>query len=280
MTIGQNNAAPWRENFLADMGKLSMPACVLSTLHTKLPRLSYHPDRERDQQSFRFTPRARTIIFRGMWATLPENDRNPAPRNDPIYESDILAFTTDVRMEKTTEIFVSGGSDIPETSKDLGTGGGGPVEVVFWIPDAMTQWRIRGKAYLIAPDIESDNAKNIRNLLQTRMRATSFQDQVSSQNSWSWSKELTRHFGNLSPGMRGTFRNPPSGMPRSRVPENPNLKLGQEVNELEDPVARRNFRVLAIIPEGVDQVNLKDQTRCIYEYVSSNGNWEMYDVWP
>ena len=37
-----------------------------------------------------------------------------------------------------------------------GSGGGGPVEAVYWVTETGTQWRIRGRAYIIADDIETD----------------------------------------------------------------------------------------------------------------------------
>jgi len=77
------------------------------------------------------TPRARTCIYRGLWASLPEDNRNPAPRNPQVYESDLPVLTTDVRMEKAGELGLAG----PE-----GSGGGGPVEAVWWAERLKTQW--------------------------------------------------------------------------------------------------------------------------------------------
>lgn len=63
---------------------------------------------------------------------------------------------------------------------------------------------------------------------------------------WSWEKELTAHFGNLSPGMRGSFKNPVPGSPVSIPPADKSLALGQKVEDLHDEVARKNFRLIII----------------------------------
>ena len=89
-------AAPWRDKFLQDVSKLQIPAFVLATLHSPYSQPHLLPQEQ--------TPRARTVVFRGMWASLPRNDRNPAPQNDSVYESDLPTITTDVRMEKVAEL--------------------------------------------------------------------------------------------------------------------------------------------------------------------------------
>ena len=75
---------------------------------------------------------------------------------------------------------------------------------------------------------------------------------------WSWAKEVTAHFGNLSPAMRGSFKNPPPGTPVSIPPSDKRLGLGQKVNDLDDEVARSNFSVVIIKPDEVEQVDLSD----------------------
>ncbi len=141
-----------------------------------------------------------------MWAELPENKYNDATHNERIYESDLLAITTDVRMAKVPEIFGSSpGHGTVEQSQ--GSGGGGPVEAVFWVKGAMTQWRIKGEAYVVAQDIEgegeeSSGTRTVKSKVGERMRVV----KEEGKENWSWSKELTAHFGNLSPGMRGSFK--------------------------------------------------------------------------
>jgi hypothetical protein len=143
-----------------------------------------------------------------MWAELPGNKQNDAPMNDRVYESDLLTLTTDVRMAKVPEIFASSPGR-GDTSQSQGSGGGGPVEAVFWVKEVMTQWRIRGEAYIVGQDIEgageeSSGTRTVKSKIGERMRVV----KEEGKNSWSWGKELTAHFGNLNPAMRGTFKNP------------------------------------------------------------------------
>jgi pyridoxamine 5'-phosphate oxidase len=245
---------------------------VLSTLHpVETPATS--PD---GPQS---TPRCRTVVYRGLWAQLPVNPKNTAKLNPSIYESDLPTITTDDRMEKVPELFqtaTTGGSSEPPQSRRTG-----PVEAVFWMPEVMTQWRIRGSAVVVGPDIDSEGGGSARKALEARMRKT---DDAGSSDQWSWGRELTAHFGNLSPMMRGSFRNPPPGTPVDEKPA-AGYGLGQKVEDVEDEVARRHFRVVVIVPEEVDQVDLSDPARgrrWNYKFVDadSGGSWKVTELWP
>merc|ERR1712000_323297 len=89
-------------------------------------------------------PRSRTVIYRGMWADMPVNSKNPAELNPKNFESDLLTLTSDVRMKKVPEMLASFGSSGVAQSKESQSGRGGPVEAVFWMNEVKTQWRIRG----------------------------------------------------------------------------------------------------------------------------------------
>ncbi|CAH0057886.1 unnamed protein product [Clonostachys solani] len=253
--------APWRSVFLTHIGCMDSPLLSLSTVH--LIETLGEP---------RVVPRCRTVVFRGMWAGMSVHPNNTAELNPCLYESDLLTITIDTRMEKTPDFFRSTANDKPHS------GGGGLVEAVFWAPEARTQWRIRGRAYMIGPNIDSNVASPIRNIIGRYMRRTGEGD-------WSWSRELTAHFGNLSPGMRGSFRNPPPGTPRSRDP-GAGLGLGQKVDDLQDEFARRYFRVVIIVPEEVDQLDLKDPSearRWNYKFdgsISEAASWKTTELWP
>jgi pyridoxamine 5'-phosphate oxidase len=267
MATTSASPAPWRSTLLAHIDKMSQPNFVLSTLHpvTKSSSSSSAPA---------YLPRARTVIFRGMWASLPDNPKNQAERNPDVFDSDLLTLTTDARMEKVPELFgAAPGTEFGQS------GPGGPVEAVIWAVEPQTQWRIRGRSYIIGPDIETDAAAPVRAALQTYMRSSS-----GDTGSWSFTRELTAHFGNLSPGMRGSFRNPPPGTPLSNKPKE-GLGLGQKVDDLHDSIARENFRVVVIVPEEVDQVDLSDPEegkRWNYEFVGSGevASWKVTELWP
>ncbi|KAL7949877.1 pyridoxamine 5'-phosphate oxidase domain-containing protein [Trichoderma barbatum] len=256
--------APWRSTFLSHVQQAGSPTFTLSTLHPL-----------GDNQ---FVPRARTVVFRGMWASLTDNPRNPAPLNPVVYASDLPIITTDVRMEKVPELI--GSRREPSASSEVQSAIGGPVEAVFWMEKASTQWRFRGRAYVIGPDIESEAAAPVRAALQPWMWAVD----EGQKDAWSWSRELTASFGNLSPLMRGSFRNPLPGTPLTQKPE-PGLELGQEVDDVNDELARRNFRVLVIMPEEIDQVELSDPKRgqrwSHKAEVSESGIlWKTTELWP
>ena len=190
---GDNAAAPWRPLFNTHISKMDSPEFVFTSLEATKDKDAPVP----------YVPRARTCVFRGMWAELPENKHNQAPRNEPVYESDLLTLTTDVRMDKIPQIVKSS-----EVQEDVsGSGGGGPVEAVFWVKDVMTQWRFRGKAYIVGQDIEQSETTTtggvgtVKHEIGQRMRLV----KKDGEDSWSWATELTAHFGNLSPGMRGRW---------------------------------------------------------------------------
>lgn len=277
-----STAAPWRAKFLSDVDKMDQPSFTFTSLHPV------------SSSSSAPAPRGRTCIYRGLWATLPHNDKNKAPRNPPAYESDLPVLTTDARMDKVPEIFASGGGGggVQQTS---GSGGGGSVEAMFWAASTGTQWRIRGHAWVLAPgDIDSSSAgaEAVKEALRARMRDAG---SGGAGAEWTWEKEIVGHFGNLSPGMRGSFKNPSPGTPRANEP-GPGEGLGQKVGDelLEDEVARRNFRVVVIVPDEVDLCDLsdaQDPRRWLYTFVGPEakttkpggvieGDWEKVEVWP
>ncbi|KAK3491711.1 hypothetical protein B0T13DRAFT_450525 [Neurospora crassa] len=296
---------PWRAPFLSHLTSLppSSRTFVLSTLHPLPPSLSSTSTPTPVSSTIPVLPRARTCVYRSLWAQLEANPHNPAELNPPgVFESDMIAFTTDARMEKAAEIVDTASEERIEAGGEM-TGGGGPVEAVFWIESAkdpatgedkkvMTQWRIRGSAWLLGPDLDSEGAKKVREVLRQRMRRLEGKTQEDEEQ-WSWSREVTAHFGNLNPVMRGTFRGPPPGQPVA-FPPGKEERLGQEVVDLQDEVARKNFRVVVIVPTEVDQVDLSDAKRArrwLYLWRGNTyhakeaggeveGEWEKVEVWP
>ncbi|KAK2067720.1 hypothetical protein P8C59_001433 [Phyllachora maydis] len=281
---GPSTPAPWRDLFLQHMATMPQPTFTLATLHPV-------PASAAPAAGLAVVPRARTCIFRGTWGTLPDNKHNTAPRNAPTYESDLPVFTTDARMDKTAEILDTAGTPAG-AMVGMGplTGGGGPVEAVFWPAEARTQWRVRGTAWVLGPDVEAEGGRAGREALMSRMRRVEGQDgevEVEGQGQgqgkpWSWATEVTGHFGNLSPAMRGSFRNPPPGTPVA-IPAAKGQGLGQKVDHLHDELARSHFRVVVIVPTEVDQADLSDPEnpkRWLYIYRARMGEWEKVAVWP
>ncbi|KAL1846168.1 hypothetical protein Daus18300_014331 [Diaporthe australafricana] len=290
-------AAPWRAQLLDHISKLDSPIFTFTSLHPGSSGSS--------SSSPTVTPRGRTCIYRGMWASITWNDKNAAPRNPDVFESDCLTLTTDARMAKVPELFASGGGGGGGDKTKSSSGGGGPVEAMFWVPETGTQWRVRGHAWVLAHDDISDTsdsspgAKAARDAISARMRRTKKTgsgEEEEKESEWSWEKEVVGQFGNLSPGMRGSFKNPPPGTPRADGP-GPGEGLGQKVGDelLGDEVARRNFRVVVVVPDEVDTWDGKDpenQRRWVYTFVGPDAKeatrpggevvegWEKVEVWP
>ncbi|KAI1209897.1 pyridoxamine 5'-phosphate oxidase-domain-containing protein [Annulohypoxylon truncatum] len=311
-TVSTLGPAPWRKVFLEHVQTMPSPEFSLGTVRkTSTPT-----------GGVACAPRTRTCVFRGLFADLPANPKNEAELNPDLYESDFLALTTDRRMDKMAELFGvetgndgnDGGDEEEEAKKLAGSGGGAPVEAVFWVKETSTQWRVRGRAYVLAPDIEgSPEGRQVISKLRARMRrkknsnsnsnsgAAGSSSEGSSSGSggsskqWSFGREITAHFGNLSPQMRGTFRNPAPGTPVALPVRDGRLGLGQKVVDLRDEVARSNFRVVVLVPDELDRADLSDPERArrwLYTFVgggktesttpggSIEDGWEKVEVWP
>ena len=176
---------------------MDSPEFVFSSLHA-VP--------EGQKSPTPYLPRARYCIMRGFWSELPENKHNNAPMNPKVYESDMPAFTTDVRMNKPIELFASSSGHAKDASQAQGSGGGGPCEAVWWVKEAMVQWRMKGEVFVVGNDVEgeekeSSGVRTLKSEVGSRMRVVD----AEKEGEWSWKRELTGHFGNNSPGLRGLF---------------------------------------------------------------------------
>lgn len=140
-------------------------------------------------------PRLRTCGCRGFF---PELELHPKGQeamdqqvedggNPPMFESDMLSFTTDARMDKLPQLESSGHA----------------IEAVFWLKDLMTQWRIKGTAYAIGnPSGEDAEEEKIsRNEIRQALRVKG--DNDSDIAKWTWEKAVTKYFANHSPIARG-----------------------------------------------------------------------------
>ncbi|KAL1968012.1 hypothetical protein VTN77DRAFT_2429 [Rasamsonia byssochlamydoides] len=259
--------APWRAPFEENLSKLEDPYFAVSTV-------------ARDPATGVAIPRVRYCGFRGFFGELklhPSAEKQledeDGGKNPSIFESDMLSFTTDVRMGKVEQLTQQ--SD-------------GGIEVVFWIKEAMTQWRMSGKAFIIGDAADQKHEQDARREIQRGLRRKQ-NSSDGDEKQWSWEKEVTMYFANHSPVMRGTFKNPPPGRPITENPD-PTLKLGQKVTDLHDPIARRHFRVVVIRVEEVDRLDLVDHAeskRWRWTFVSDghgadggDGRWEEVEVWP
>ena len=139
---GKEPEAPWRRLFLEHIQGMASPEFTLATVRRVRNPASASATSSSSapgggQEGVTYVPRARTCIFRGLFAELPPNPKNPAERNpDGVWASDLPTFTTDARMDKLAELFgeevVVGSGDVNQNGGEVkGTGGGGPVEATF-----------------------------------------------------------------------------------------------------------------------------------------------------
>ncbi|KAL2006274.1 hypothetical protein VTN00DRAFT_9928 [Thermoascus crustaceus] len=277
---GPAACAPWRPAFQSHICKMPSPEFVFSTV-------------ARNEQG-RCVPRARYCGFRGFFGELQlhqeaekelkqqekEHDKD-APTNPPVFESDMPTITTDVRMEKVENVASSGGA----------------VEAVFWIKEVMTQWRIKGKAFVIGGSPEEKEEREAREEVKKGMRMRDAGG-TAVGGEWSWEREITMYFANHTPVMRGSFKYPPPGRPKSEVQSDQTLHMGEDVYDLHDPVARKHFRVVVIRPEEVERLDLSqygNPKRWKWVFVDADevgdkgtvvkedgqrGRWQEIEIWP
>jgi hypothetical protein len=80
----------------------------------------------------------------------------------------------------------------------------------------------------------------------------------------------------------GSFRNPPPGRPVGDQYDE-SLKVGEPTDDIDDAVARENFRVVIIRPSEVESTDLSDPAtarRQLYTYQASDGSWKHETLWP
>ncbi|KAL5352178.1 hypothetical protein ACLOAV_002124 [Pseudogymnoascus australis] len=222
--------APWASLFHTHLTHLSPPIFTLSTLH-HTPSLT--PP---------YTPRARTCVFRGMFGS--------SARGAAAAASDLLTFTTDVRSSKVPDILGPGQGD------RRASGGGGTVEAVFWVEGVRTQWRIRGDAWVLGPDVggEAEGAEAVRSALRGRMRGGG--------EGWGFEGEWEKQFAGMGRELKKGLAGPPPGE------------------------AKRNFRLVVVRPTEVECVDLTDpevSKRWIYTFVEredGEGQWKREELNP
>ena len=191
MTSTTTPRAPWHDLFNSHLTQNSSSEFTLATT-------AYDVSRNHS------VPRARTCGFRGFF---PNPELHPSAvdalksqgdgLNPDIYESDMISFTTDVRMEKVAQIQPSSRSGEEKAFA------GNQVELVFWLKDVMKQWRIRGSAFVIGNSDGSVGEREARKKIQRGMRVRP--EGHGHEKEWTWERQVTTYFANHSPVMRGLF---------------------------------------------------------------------------
>jgi len=179
-----------------------------------------------------------------------------------------------------------------EKTRDLGGEGvPGRVEACFWIPseenpNSGQQWRIRGRSIVIPREPSKDTKQWLLSRLQN--------NDSSEGKEFDIAVEETAQFGNVSPNIQGSFKQPPPNTPRALGPQGPGLGLKQKTDGLNDKIARENFRVAVIEADRVEWVDLTKPQKTVWVRVGSemekdeglekfgevNGDWREVDMWP
>ncbi|KAK6348810.1 hypothetical protein TWF730_009580 [Orbilia blumenaviensis] len=238
------------------------------------------------------TPHVRTLVFRGFYAELPANKYNPVSGNSG-FASDLITFTTDKRMEKFRDL---GGVEGFASSSSVSTITNN-VEACFWIPSAENpmvgkQWRIRGRCFVLPRDLEteSEEARETKKWLLENLT----KEGEGGGNDFDFAREYKAHFGNLSPLLRGSFRNPLPGAPKELGSNGlkPKSPIGDD--QLDEEVALSNFRVAVIEPTRVECLDLEIPSKTIWVVAGSeaeknerlenfgkvDGKWREVELWP
>jgi len=86
--------------------------------------------------------------------------------------------------------------------------------------------------------------------------------------------------------LAGSWKNPPPGRPTKGEEPDAEHQLGQKVEDLNDPIARSNFRVVIIKPDEVERLDTSDPAkarRWKYTFIvdgEGQGKWETEELWP
>jgi pyridoxamine 5'-phosphate oxidase len=83
-------------------------------------------------------------------------------------------------------------------------------------------------------------------------------------------------------GYAGSFRSPPPGTSTENPPED-GYEVGMKIDDLDDPIARKNFRVIVIRPFEVEATDLNDPAKArrqLYTYHSNDRSWSHEELWP
>lgn len=182
------------------MAGLSTNAWPLITFSTTAP----HP------RTGEPTPRSRTCVYRGIWADMTldpravqalqedaagssgDGTKSGTAINPLAFDSDMPTITTDVRMLKCPEMLANNN-----------------VEIMAWtgppVASTNTQWRLRGRAFLLGSPqgLEDSVERTAREGVARGMRRRKEEVDGEAEGAWTFEREVTAYFANMSPGIKG-----------------------------------------------------------------------------
>ncbi|GMG25081.1 unnamed protein product [Aspergillus oryzae var. brunneus] len=207
---------------------------------------------DHDSQN-RPVPRSRTCEFRGFWPSPQLHDKAVEALNSQGIGQNPAVYESDM-ISLTTDVRMEKVGQLDSSAN--------VVEGIFWLTDVGNQWRVKGEAFVIGDPKGGAHEEAARKEIQTGMNVTGKDADVSE---WTWERQ-----------------------PRTQEPADPNLKLGQKVDDLQDSIARGNFRVVVIRPNEVERLDLSDLQnvrRVRWTFVPADntggqGEWVETELWP
>ncbi|KAF3902966.1 hypothetical protein ABW20_dc0102509 [Dactylellina cionopaga] len=270
--------APWKQALISHVQNLACPTFSLATASNIGGVVA---------------PHVRTLVYRGFYAELPANKYNPVPGNAG-YSSNLITFTTDKRMEKFRDLGGEEGIGASDSSTSRNN-----VEACFWIPTKENpmignQWRIRGRCFVLPRDLDDEGDGTVKETKKWLVERLRRQSDGGNGEGFNFVREYKAHFGNLSPPLRGSFRNPLPGAPKELGDGGlqPKSPIGDD--ELNQEIALDNFRVVVIEPTRVEFLDLAVPSKTIWVPVGSDAEkdeklgkfgkvtdgWREVEVWP
>jgi len=194
-------------------------------------------------------PRARYLLHHGFLSLQIAGqcgDENLRDGDKPRVYSDCPTFATAAGSKKASHIYRSAGQDTQEQR----SGGGGPVEAVWWFKSSKSQWRILGNCWLLAwHDVEDKASYGAFKETISRTLYSTGSDGFQ-LDELGWQDEIRGHYGRL-----------PHHMTKSVALEDTRLGVivpsEVELMELSDPMESKKWSWKASGTEQVEWVLVK-----------------------
>ncbi|KAH3681101.1 hypothetical protein WICPIJ_007933 [Wickerhamomyces pijperi] len=217
-------------------------------------------------------PHVRTVIDRGFLF----DDK----------KSNILTFTTDIRMDKL---------------RDLSNNG--KFEAVFWFEGTNEQFRVSGEAKvltqdnvetfsgsigeypLVSPGFLKSHSSGLDlshfNQSQLSLASTATNSNHNRPSAEEWSQELQTKWGELSSNLKSSFRKPQPGSTITAEKQKLLDSLSRGVDGSNEEDGRKNYGLVLMLVDKCDYVNLSGphHQRWLYER-NAEDQWDETELCP
>lgn len=137
-------------------------------------------------------PRAVQALQEHAAGSSGDGTKSGTAINPLAFDSDMPTITTDVRMLKCPEMLANNN-----------------VEIMAWtgppVASTNTQWRLRGRAFLLGSPqgLEDSVERTAREGVARGMRRRKEEVDGAAEEAWTFEREVTAYFANMSPGIKG-----------------------------------------------------------------------------